>query len=104
MRHDAVQAIRLGKHPGNRQEVFVVARLHTSAMPVAVDFDQRRQALAGRLGLRGNHPCRIDAVDHNRQIHAALAQGQHPRKLARRHAHRVEQIRDASGRELLGFL
>ncbi|MNT09299.1 hypothetical protein D3C72_1440770 [compost metagenome] len=105
VRHDAPQAGAVFvQHPGDRQQVAGVARLHAGAMAVAIDLDQGRDGIAGRLGPCRHRPRRLDAVDHHRQVNAARAQRQHAFQFGGRNAHRVKQVGDARGRELLRFL
>ena len=85
-------------------EQLIGSGLHAGAVSVAVDFDhdiQRRVALRGKDGERLGH---LDAVQDDRQCHAAGAQFDHMLQFVGRNADRIEDVGKAEAGKVLRLL
>ena len=83
---------------------FGAVRLETRAMAVAVDLDQYRQDAIAGSDSGGDCLCGLEAVEHDRKMHAARHQRQRAGELGGRESHAVEDVAVSVGREFFRLL
>ena len=105
VRHDATEThaafVQASRH--RHQSVLVVGP-DARAVAIAVDFDPHLEDFVVFLAEVRDGRCRRRVVDEDLQLAALAAHRQHLGQLGRRDADGVEDVDDAGGEELLGFL